>query len=197
MRKCEPGPFDSMKRKTWLSFTSVVLCLTGIFLILLSNDSVMAALQDFLNIPGREFQIGTATVTKPRHWLLLSSRDAINAQNKIFGIVPGWVLWKAQRAPRERYLSFRIQAPSGNINITFLETEPSLNQRLSTIPRNGEDPSLSRIACSWDQRRILDFDAIECKAQTTRVIYFPEVQVTAIIEPSNDAVLDSVKIKKS
>ncbi len=183
-----------MRQKRVSNFYAATLSIIGAALILGSNDRVILALQDFFKVPGRQFQIGAATFVKPSDWVLLSYRDTKDGAVKLFGGVPEWLTASRLKPPRGRYLSFRVLSSHNLSTVTFLETEPQLVKKIEDLLPYIRKLNLANPLCSWERRRYVNFEGLECKSAESLVVYLPDVQTTIVVFPFEAGIVDLLRI---
>lgn len=174
-----------------LIVTSITLSILFGVPLFTSTEYSILQLQKFFSVPGTEFVIGNAIVSKPTNWLLSTSRKQANGDVTFFGLVPEWMTSKNTKAPTEPYYSFVILNEYKVISrIDFIETPVIQNEKLTAIIQSIKKDNASE-SQSDPRRKLLkvkQWDALsveEVEPNGTLFIYVPELKLTIrLAEPS-------------
>lgn len=183
----------------WRNVIVIALSVLAIVLTAASNDRALSEIQSYLDIPGRNFEIGDAVIEKPSNWLLLADKGKGNDQVRLFGMLPWWFSPDKEINPRnERYLLFRVLSDNQNKVVAFFETPHETNEKLKYISQhfNAVD---AQSFCGLQIRHLHNYDALECRPVTKDsdyVIYIPEIQITISVKPYDPNFINSLLIKR-
>lgn len=171
-----------MKSKLkFLYFLIVLMLFVG--LLLTNFRESLLLLQNLAGVPGDQFSIGSAVISKPHNWLLYSSRSKSGDQIDVLGFLPSW-LARDISGSTERYFSFRKVTRNGvSSHITFIEITRENNEKVAVLIQDEErQRQHSTESSQWRRVHVKGWDALihestEPQYKGLTSVYIPTLQI--------------------
>ena len=188
-----------MYRRVLIYATSAILLALISVLVFTSREYSILLLQEWFAIPGTDFRIGRAIISKPNNWMLLMSRKHDNEKTLFFGMFPEWVAIREVRAPMEPFYMFKILDKYQVVShVDFIEIPIAQNTKLTTYIQNFKQVNMSEAASKWELMRVKQWDALSSKIEehgTAVYVDIPELKLS--IRLSSLSILDSIDIREA
>lgn len=188
-----------LKRKTLLYAISIAITLIFLHPIFTSIEYSLLQIERLFSAPGEKFVVGDAIISKPRNWLLSTSRKHANSTVVFFGVFPEWLAFNNVAAPIGPYYSFLVlDEYKVMAQIDFLETPADLNEQLILLLQNMKSNPLGHQ--NGPQRKLIkikQWDALltePIKKNGPEFIYIPELKLT--VRTANFTLLENISIQR-